>query len=103
MSVSAWPAVKLLWGSADSVTVRASSLSISPAQTAKLLSEAGDVNSLTLTAASVREGPLAAQSASLRKPTGRARRPGDDERSCGEGGAAGRACGCGCCPAKAGR
>lgn len=67
VSVSAWPAVKLLWGSADSVTVRASSLGISPAQTAKLLSEAGDVNRLTLTAASVREGPLQLTSASLRK------------------------------------
>ena len=30
VSVKAWPAVKLLWGSADSVTVRAGSLSMSP-------------------------------------------------------------------------
>ena len=29
VSVSAWPAVKLLWGSADSVTVRARSLRVS--------------------------------------------------------------------------
>ena len=40
VSVKAWPAVKLLWGSADSVTVSAGSLSMSPAQTAKLLWEA---------------------------------------------------------------
>ena len=37
VSVKAWPAVELLWGSADSVRVRARSLTVSPAQTAKLL------------------------------------------------------------------
>jgi LmeA-like phospholipid-binding len=67
VSVSAWPAVELLWGNADSVNVRARSLRISPAQTVKLLSEAGGVGSLTLTAASVREGPLQLTDASLRK------------------------------------
>lgn len=67
VSVSAWPAVKLLWGDADTVNVRVMSLRISPAQTAKLLSEAGGVSRLTLTAASVREGPLQLTSASLRK------------------------------------
>ncbi len=40
VSVSAWPAVKLLWGSVDSVRVRARHLSLSPAQAAKLLWEA---------------------------------------------------------------
>jgi len=67
VSVSAWPAVKLLWGNADSVSVRAGSLRISPAQTAELLSEASGVSSLTLTAARVREGPLQLTDASLRK------------------------------------
>src|ERR1019366_6227068 len=40
VSVSAWPAVKLLWGSADSVKVRAQSLTLEPGQAAKLLWEA---------------------------------------------------------------
>ena len=31
VSVSAWPAVELLWGSADSVRVKARRLSLSPA------------------------------------------------------------------------
>ena len=70
VSVSAWPAVKLLWGSADSVSVRTASLRISPARTAELLSEATRVSSLTLTAASVREGPLQLTDASLRKHGG---------------------------------
>jgi len=56
--VKSWPAVKLLWGSADSVTVRARSLRLSPAQTAKLLWEARGLNRIAMTAASVREGPL---------------------------------------------
>jgi LmeA-like phospholipid-binding len=67
VSVSAWPALKLLWREADSVSVRARSLRISPAQTAKLLSEAGGVSSLTVTASSVREGPLQLTAASVRK------------------------------------
>jgi hypothetical protein len=67
VSVSAWPAVKLLWGEADSVSVHAGSLSISPSQTAKLLWEASGVSSLTLSASSVREGPLALRNVSLRK------------------------------------
>ena len=32
VSVSAWPAVELLWGSADSVQVQAGSLALNPAQ-----------------------------------------------------------------------
>jgi LmeA-like phospholipid-binding len=67
VSVSAWPAVKLLWGSADSARVRAGSLVITPSQTAKLLSEARGVSSLTLSAASVREGPMQLSDASLHK------------------------------------
>src|SRR6476620_398989 len=39
VSVSAWPALKLLWGSADSVRVKARHLSLSPGQAAKLLWE----------------------------------------------------------------
>jgi hypothetical protein len=65
--VKAWPAVKLLWGSADSVTVRARNLSLSPAQTAKLLWEARGLDTITMTAESVREGPLRLGDVSFRK------------------------------------
>jgi hypothetical protein len=56
VSVSAWPAVKLLWGSVDSVTVRARSLKVSLAQTAKLLWEARGVSDMKLTASSAQAG-----------------------------------------------
>jgi hypothetical protein len=59
VSVSAWPAVKLLWGSADSVTVTASSLTVDPAQTAALLHEASGVDRLSASVAAMREGALA--------------------------------------------
>jgi LmeA-like phospholipid-binding len=65
--VSAWPAVRLLWGSADSVKVRAGNLTLSPAQTAKLLWEARGASSMEVTAASVREGPLSLSDVTLRK------------------------------------
>ena len=67
VSVKAWPAVELLWGSADSVKVRATSLKVSPAQTAKLLWEARGVNDIEMTAPSVQEGPLRLSDVSLRK------------------------------------
>ncbi len=67
VSVKAWPAVKLLWGSADSVTVRAKSLRMSPQQTVKLLGEARGVKRMSLTAESVKEGPLQLQEASYQK------------------------------------
>jgi LmeA-like phospholipid-binding len=67
VSVKAWPAVELLWGSADSVTVRAIDLKITPAQTAKLLWEARGVSSLDLSVPSMREGALRLSDASLRK------------------------------------
>jgi hypothetical protein len=67
VSVSAWPAVKLLWGRADSASVRAGSLRMSPAQTAKLLGEAHGVKRLSLTAESLREGPLQLQDARFEK------------------------------------
>jgi hypothetical protein len=56
--VTAWPAVKLLWGDADSVKVAAGSLKVSPEQTSKLLREAHGVQKLTMTASSAQEGPL---------------------------------------------
>jgi hypothetical protein len=67
VSVSAWPAVKLLWGSVDSVRVRAGSLALSAAQAAKLAWEARGVASMDMTASSVRLGSLQVSEASLRK------------------------------------
>jgi hypothetical protein len=67
VSVSAWPAVELLWGTVGSVKVRAKSLQISPAQTAKLLWEARGVQRMDVTVDSVREGPLQLHDASFKK------------------------------------
>jgi hypothetical protein len=50
VSVSAFPAVKLLWGKADSVSVAAGSLSVPVSQITALLLEARAVNSITLSA-----------------------------------------------------
>ena len=49
-SVSAWPAVELLWGKADSVTVSAGTLSVTPTQIASLVWEAQNVGHMTVTA-----------------------------------------------------
>jgi len=67
VGVSAWPAIKLLWGRADSVTVRAGKLRISPRQTAKLLWEARGAAALRATAPVVQEGRLRLRDVSLRK------------------------------------
>lgn len=58
VSVSAWPAVKLLWGDADSVTVRARSLKLSPPQTVKLLREAWGVKKMEISTAAAELGSL---------------------------------------------
>ena len=65
VSVSAWPAVELLWGHVGSVRVRAKSLALSPAQVASLLWEARGTASMDVSAESVRLGSLALSDASL--------------------------------------
>jgi hypothetical protein len=50
VSVSAFPAVKLLWGSVDSVHVAAGTLTATAAQISSLLWEARDVHDMTVTA-----------------------------------------------------
>jgi hypothetical protein len=65
--VSAWPAIELLWGDAESVTVRARSLNVSPGQTGKLLWDARGLDKLDLTAPSTREGPLPLHDVSFHK------------------------------------
>ncbi len=67
VSVSAWPAVKLLWGEPDSVTVRAGNLRLTPAQTAKALDEAGSAGRVTLTAEHVQIGVAQVSAALLAK------------------------------------
>jgi hypothetical protein len=67
VSVSAWPAVKLLWGDADSVHVSAGRLALSPAQAAGLLWEGRGVKDMDLTAQAVDVGGLEMRDASLHK------------------------------------
>jgi hypothetical protein len=67
VSVSAWPAVKLLWGDADSARVSAGALALSPSQASALLWESRGVSSMDLSAASVKLGPLQLEGVSLRK------------------------------------
>jgi hypothetical protein len=67
VSVSAWPAITLLWGSADSVRVRARRLALEPAQAAKLLWEARGITRMDVSAERVKVGPLALTGATLTK------------------------------------
>lgn len=67
VSVSAWPAVELLWGHVGSVRVRAGNLSLSPEQAAALLWEARGTVSMEVSAQSVLLGSLPLTDASLRK------------------------------------
>jgi hypothetical protein len=67
VSVSAWPALELLWGSADSVSVKARDLAVSTGQAAKLLWEGRGASRVDMTASIVRLGPLRVSDASLRK------------------------------------
>jgi LmeA-like phospholipid-binding len=67
VSVSAWPAVKLLWGHADSVHVHANSLSLSPGQVSGLLWEGRGVASMDVSAEKLQLGSLRLSDASLQK------------------------------------
>jgi hypothetical protein len=67
VSVSAWPAVELLWGHVGSVRVKAKDLALSPTQAASLLLEANRAGNMDVSAESVRLGKLTVTNASLRK------------------------------------
>ncbi len=67
VSVSAWPALELLWGHADSVRVTARHLALDPAQIASLLWEARGAESMDVSAESVQLEGLRLRDASLRK------------------------------------
>src|ERR1700677_3864395 len=66
-SVSAWPALELLWGDAGSVRVKAKSLSLSPTQVGGLLREARGAASMDVSAERVQLGTLRLSDASLHK------------------------------------
>ena len=73
VSVKAWPAVKLLWGDADSVRVQGGdACKLSPAQTAKLLWEARGMKRIRMTALAVQGGSAAAERRELREARARA-------------------------------
>ncbi len=67
VSVSAWPAIKLLWGSVDSVRVRAGALALSTGGAESLLWEARDSADVSLSARSVRIAGLQLTDVSLAK------------------------------------
>jgi hypothetical protein len=67
VSVSAWPAVELLWRHADTVTVRAEHLSLTPDEIGKLLGEARGAGRLDMSATSIRIGSLRLTDVGLRK------------------------------------
>ncbi|HUB73399.1 MAG TPA: LmeA family phospholipid-binding protein [Solirubrobacteraceae bacterium] len=67
VSVSAWPAVELLWGHARSVRVSAGALSLAPSQVGALLWEARGAASMQVSAQSVRIGSLRVTRARLQK------------------------------------
>jgi hypothetical protein len=67
VSVSAWPAVELLWGDADSVRVKTGELAIPAGKVGSLLHEASGIASLTVGATAVRLGALRATDATLQK------------------------------------
>jgi hypothetical protein len=67
VSVSAWPAIELLWGDADSVHVKAGPLALSTTRAASLLHEAKGFSEISLKASSVRLGKLRLTAATLQK------------------------------------
>ncbi len=67
VTVKAWPAIELLWGHADSVRVKAGSLTIKPGQAAKLLSQARGVHSMDMSAEVVHVSSLRLTDAVLHK------------------------------------
>lgn len=67
VTIKALPAVKLLWGDADSVNVVAKELVMTPEQTVALIHEAKGASKLDARAAEVKEGPLHLTTVRLQK------------------------------------
>jgi hypothetical protein len=66
-SISAFPAIELLWGEAQSATMSAANISMSPAQANELLEKARGVQRIDMHAASMRVGSFKLHDASLHK------------------------------------
>ncbi len=67
VSVSAFPAIELLWGHAQSASLSAGAISMSPAEANQLIGRARGVQQLDVRATSVHLGPLALDDVDLRK------------------------------------
>jgi len=67
VSVSAFPAIELLWGDADSVEVKADSLTLEPGQAVSVLREGSGVAHIDVSARSLHAGKFALTDAVLRK------------------------------------
>jgi hypothetical protein len=67
VTVSAFPAIELLWHDADSVVVRMASYRASPAKLPSTLDQAGDVGTLRASAQTFQDGLLTLHDASLAK------------------------------------
>ena len=67
VKVSAFPAIELLWGDADTVHVQAGALALSTSRATTLLHEAKGIAHVSFTASSVRLGKLRISPAALQK------------------------------------
>lgn len=67
VKVSAWPAIELLWGDADTVHVQAGALALGTSRATTLLHEAKGISHISFTASSVRLGKLRITHATLQK------------------------------------
>jgi len=70
VSVSAWPAIELLWGDAASVKIRAGDLSLTPGQAEALLDEGMGTETVRLTASEVHVAGLTLRDVSFDKSAG---------------------------------
>jgi hypothetical protein len=85
VTVRAFPAIKLLWGRADSVTVRFSELVVTRARTGDLLARATATGKLLVSIDALTDGPLRLRAVTVRKRgdelDGRAELAGADLRA----------------------
>ena len=81
VSVSAFPAIELLWGSGGSVSVSAGSLSIGPTQAVDELWRARGIDRMDIHAESLQIGPLRMSQASIHKHGGEVQAQGSVQRS----------------------
>jgi LmeA-like phospholipid-binding len=85
VSVSAFPAVELLWGSGDSVKVSASSLSIGPTQAIDELWRARGIDRMEIRAEDLQIGPLKMTGATIEERGGELQAQGSVRQSALQG------------------